>query len=59
MWVGDEDGPNKLANLVLLCFVHHRLVHEGGWQVAKAGREFRFIPPNRVVMSRARGPGLR
>ena len=52
-------GPTKLPNLVLLCFSHHRLVHEGGWQVVMAGREFRFTPPERVVMKRARGPGLR
>jgi hypothetical protein len=52
-------GLNRLPNLVLLCFFHHRLVHEGGWQVVKAGREFRFVPPERVVMRRARGPGLR
>jgi hypothetical protein len=50
-------GPNNLPNLVLLCFFHHRLVHEGGWQVVKAGREFRFLPPDRVVFRRARGPG--
>ena len=52
-------GPTHLHNLVLLCFHHHRLVHEGGWQVVKAGREFRFVPPERVVMRRARRPGLR
>jgi hypothetical protein len=52
-------GPNKLPNLVLLCYFHHRLVHEGGWQVVKAGREFRFIPPDRVVFRRARWPGVR
>ncbi len=52
-------GPNNLPNMVLLCFFHHRLVHEGGWQVVKSGREFRFLPPDRVVMRRARGPGVR
>jgi hypothetical protein len=52
-------GPGNLPNLVLLCYFHHRLVHEGGWQVVKAGREFRFLPPDHVVMRRARGPGYR
>jgi hypothetical protein len=52
-------GSGNLPNLVLLCFFHHRLVHEGGWQVIKVGREFRFKPPDRVVMRRARGPGMR
>jgi Domain of unknown function (DUF222)/HNH endonuclease len=52
-------GPGNLPNLVLLCYFHHRLVHEGAWQVIKAGREFRFLPPERMVMRRARGPGVR
>ena len=52
-------GPGNLPNLVLLCYFHHRLVHEGGWQVVKSGREFRFVPPDRVVFRRARGPGMR
>ena len=52
-------GPGNLPNLVLLCYYHHRLVHEGGWQVIKSGREFRFLPPDRVAMRRARRPGMR
>jgi hypothetical protein len=52
-------GPGNLPNLVLLCYFHHRLVHEGGWQVVKADREFKFLAPARVAMRRARGPGYR
>jgi len=48
-----------VRDLVLVCHFHHRLVHEGGWQVVKAGREFRFLPPERMRFRLARGPGLR
>ena len=51
-------GPTNLPNLVSLCHFHHRLVHEGGWLVIRAGGELRFIPPERLV-SRARGPSWR
>ena len=52
-------GPGNLPNLLLVCWFHHRLVHEGGWQVVKSGREFRFLPPDRVFKRRPRGPGMR
>jgi hypothetical protein len=29
-------GPTDLANLALVCRAHHRAVHEGGWQLARA-----------------------
>ena len=32
-----DGGPTELANLILLCRRHHRLVHEGGWTVNDAG----------------------
>jgi uncharacterized protein DUF222/HNH endonuclease len=52
-------GPNNLPNLLPLCYYDHRLVHEGGWQVVKAGEGVKFIPPDRVIARRARGPGMR
>ena len=52
-------GATKLSNLVLLCYHHHRQVHEGGWQVVRAGGELRFVPPEQMVPIRARGPGVR
>lgn len=50
-------GKTNLADLVSVCHFHHRQVHEGGWQVVKAGREFRFLPPDRMVFRLPRGPG--
>ena len=32
-WV--HGGATDLGNLVLLCHRHHRMVHEGGWQLVK------------------------
>jgi len=51
-------GETKLSNLVLLCYHHHRQVHEGGWQVIRAGGELRFLPPEQWTPSLARGPGI-
>src|SRR5712672_4635687 len=40
-------GETKLGNLITLCYFHHRLVHEGGWnvQVLDDGA-FRFLKPD-------------
>jgi hypothetical protein len=48
-----------VPDLISVCYYHHRLVHEGGWQVVKVGKEFRFVPPDRAMFSPARGPGVR
>ena len=40
-----DGGPTMPDNLVLLCRTHHRLVHEGGFSVVKAGSEFKFLSP--------------
>src|SRR2546427_7287085 len=52
-------GKSDLPHLLPLCSFHHRPVHEGGWQVVRAGEGVKFIPPERVIPARVRGPGMR
>jgi len=41
-----DGGPTKLWNLILLCRRHHRLVHEGRWQLVAAGDNvLQAVPP--------------
>jgi uncharacterized protein DUF222 len=47
-------GRSDLPNLLPLCYYHHRLVHEGRWQVIRAGEGYKFIAPDRPVMTRRR-----
>ena len=50
-------GSNDCRNLVELCWFHHRLVHEGGWQVRfDASGELLAIRPNGNVLPRLRPP---
>jgi len=51
-------GPSDLSNLLPLCHFHHRLVHEGEWQVIRVDDEYRFIPPERLRAIFPRGPDL-
>jgi HNH endonuclease len=46
-WI--DGGATELDNLVLLCYHHHRKVHEGGWQLVKCddGRLLTIAPPMR------------
>jgi hypothetical protein len=39
-------GPTSLENLVQLCRFHHRLLHEGGFSVERAGSDFVFRRPD-------------
>jgi len=53
-----DGGETSLDNLVLLCRHHHRLVHEGGFSVVRAGmregepkrKGFRFADPHGRVL---------
>jgi len=42
-----DGSETKLSNLVLLCAKHHRLVHEGGFDVTRRGKELVFTRPDR------------
>jgi hypothetical protein len=54
-WV--DGGPTTLANLILLCGHHHRLIHAGPWTIrVTAPGCFAFDPPPRVA--RSHGPPL-
>jgi Domain of unknown function (DUF222) len=50
-------GPGDLPNLTLLCYRHHWMVHEGGWQIIRSedGR-ITTIPPTVTFGPSPRGP---
>ena len=46
-----EGGETSLDNLVLLCPTHHRLVHEGGFDVKRLDDgAFRFTNPHGLAI---------
>jgi hypothetical protein len=52
-----HDGVTDLANLALLCYRHHWLVHEGGWQLIRTdGGQLLTVPPLHGFVQRARAP---
>ncbi len=52
-----REGETKLDNLLLLCYRHHRYVHEGKWQIVKcADGRILTIPPPTKVGAYPRGP---
>ncbi len=53
-WI--KGGPTELDNLVLLCYRHHRNVHEGGWRVVKSDGQLLTIPPPTRFRPWSRGP---
>ncbi len=54
-WI--HNGPGDLANLVLLCYRHHWMVHEGGCQLVRTddGRML-MVPAPTGFGPRSRGP---
>jgi hypothetical protein len=59
LWWGDG-GSTDLDNLVLLCFFHHRLVHELGWKIERQpGGSVRWFRPDgkRYSSPVSSGPG--
>ncbi|MEU8239578.1 DUF222 domain-containing protein [Actinoplanes missouriensis] len=49
----DHDGPTDVAQGVLLCRPHHRLVHGGGWTACRGADGLpEFLPPAHVDPTR-------
>ncbi len=54
-WI--HGGPTDMPNLCLLCYRHHWMVHEGGWQIMRAddGRIL-TVPPTTEFLQLPGGP---
>jgi Domain of unknown function (DUF222)/HNH endonuclease len=52
-WI--DGGETNLENCVLLCKRHHRMVHEGGWQLLKVDGEVVTVAPT-ITFGFPRGP---
>ena len=54
-WI--HGGTTDLDNLILLCHRHHRMVHEGKWQIVRGNDgQILTIPPTVTFGPPARGP---
>jgi hypothetical protein len=63
----EQGGPTELDNLILVCFFHHKLVHEYGWRILRErdgtvtwfrpnGRRYRPGPGPPHKIAEPRGP---
>jgi hypothetical protein len=54
-WI--HGGSTDLPNLVLLCYRHHGMVHEGNWQIVRSDDgDIHTVPPLMGFGPRPRGP---
>jgi hypothetical protein len=54
-WI--HNGPTDLPNLVLLCYRHHWMVHEGEWQIVRMDDgQILTVPPTIEFGRLPRGP---
>ena len=53
-WI--HGGPTDLNNLVLLCRRHHRMVHEGGWQLIQTDDKKIITVAPTITFGLPRGP---
>jgi len=54
-WI--HGGTTDLDNLILLCHRHHRMAHEGNWQIVRGNDgQILTIPPTVTFGPPARGP---
>jgi Domain of unknown function (DUF222)/HNH endonuclease len=53
-WI--HGGGSDLDNLILLCHRHHRMVHEGGWQIVRGDDGRIVIIPPTISFATSRGP---
>jgi uncharacterized protein DUF222/HNH endonuclease len=52
-----QGGATDIGNLVLLCYRHHWLIHEGGWQLARdEGGRMLAIAPTPIFRTWTRAP---
>ena len=46
-----DGGSNEMSNLQLVCWQHHKLIHEGGWTIAgEAGSRCTWIRPDGTAL---------
>ena len=54
-----QGGATDIDNLVLLCYRHHWLIHEGGWQLARVeGDRLLTIAPTPTFRTWTRAPAF-